>query len=80
MSEKAEVPEAGDDLFMIRENSSMTYVAIIGPDSVGTTKDGKRAIHYRDEVVAKEQARVLNTNAHLRSYTVILSQTSVGIR
>ncbi len=80
MNDKPEIPEEGEDLFMIRENLSMEYVAVIGPDSVGCTKLGQRAIHYRDETIAKEQARVLNTNAHLRSYTVILSQTSVGIR
>lgn len=80
MNEKSEIPEAGEDLFMIRENSSMTYVAVIGPDSVGTSKDGKKAIHYRDEVIAQEQARILGADASSRTYTVILSQTSVGIR
>lgn len=80
MEQKPQEQEAGEDLFMIRENSSMTYVAVIGPDNVGTTKDGKRAIHYRDEVIAKEQARILGEDASTRTYTVILSQTSVGIR
>lgn len=72
--------EETENLFMIRENSSMTYVAVIGPDSVGTTKDGQKAIHYRDEVIAKEQARILGADASTRTYTVIISQTSVGIK
>lgn len=74
------IPEETEHLYMIRENQSMTYVAVIGADSVGNTKDGKRAIHYRDESVAEQQARILNVDAFPRTYSVIVSQTSVGIK
>jgi hypothetical protein len=77
--EKA-LPEGQDYLYMIRENRSMEYVAVIALDSVGTTKVGSRAIHYRDEVIANEQAKALMADQSSRTYTVIVSQTSVGIR
>lgn len=80
--EKPEVEKADNEdyLYMIRENHSMEYVAIITPESIGTSKLGKRAVHWRDESVAKEQCRLLNEEPHGRHYVVIVSQTSVGIR
>lgn len=78
--ERGALLEGSDYLYMIRENRSMEYVAVIALDSVATTKVGSRAIHYRDEVIANEQVKALMTDQSTRTYTVIVSQTSVGIR
>lgn len=78
--ERGELQPGTEFLYMIRENRSMEYVAVISLDSVGTTKVGSRAIHYRDEVIANEQVKALMADQSLRTYTVIVSQTSVGIR
>lgn len=69
-----------ENLYMIRENTTMEYVAVIGRHEVGLTKHGKRAMHFRDEVIANEQCSMLFDAATTRTYSVIVSQTSVGIK
>lgn len=66
------------DMWMIRENISMEYVAAIGLEGISTTKDGKRAMHFLSEEGAELQRAALQKYARSWkvNYVVIVSMAS----
>lgn len=79
-SESPEIPApepVEETLYMIRENRSMEYVAYIARGEIGSTKEGRKAMHFRSEEIAKHQALVLTRQSvEHRVYQVIISQTA----
>nr|DAF93527.1 MAG TPA: acetyltransferase [Myoviridae sp. ctshb19] len=79
-SESPEIPvpeQVEENLYMIRENRSMEYVAFIARGEIGSTKDGRKAMHFRSEEIANHQALVLTRQSvEQRVYQVIISQTA----
>lgn len=66
-----------EDLFMIRETRSMQYVAYISKYELGATTEGRKAMHFRSEEIAKHQAMLLTRQSvEGLVYEVIISQTT----